>query len=130
MESGTYALFDTSEGSFTVSLFEKEAPNTVANFVGLAEGTKAWTDPSTGKPGSGPYYNGIAFHRIDLERPHRASHHAHCTLPDRIAEKHFLELRLIPAREQAALTWHGIGQEHRRNVRRLATEPPHLRSFL
>ena len=64
MESGTYALFDTSEGSFTIRLFEKEAPNTVANFVGLAEGTKAWKDPATGKAGSGPYYNGIVFHRV------------------------------------------------------------------
>ena len=45
----TYAKFDTTEGSFTVKLFEAEAPNTVANFVGLAEGTKEWTDPKTGQ---------------------------------------------------------------------------------
>ena len=49
MEPGTYAEFDTTEGSFTVRLFEKEVPKTVANFVGLAEGTKEWRDPSTGE---------------------------------------------------------------------------------
>ena len=64
MNPGTYALFDTSEGSFMIRLFEKEAPDTVANFVGLAEGTKAWKDPSTGESTSGPFYNGVAFHRI------------------------------------------------------------------
>src|SRR3990170_280602 len=64
VESGTYALFDTSEGSFTIRLFEKEAPKTVANFVGLAEGTKEWKDPSTGQKQTGPYYNGIIFHRV------------------------------------------------------------------
>ena len=64
MQPGTYALFDTSEGSFTIKLFEKEAPNTVANFVGLAEGTKEWTDPSSGKKGSGGFYNGVMFHRV------------------------------------------------------------------
>ena len=42
----------------------QEAPNTVANFVGLAEGTREWKDPQTGQPGSGPFYDGIAFHRI------------------------------------------------------------------
>ena len=45
MEPGTYAKFDTTEGSFTIRLFDKEAPNTVANFVGLAEGTKEWKHP-------------------------------------------------------------------------------------
>ncbi len=64
MESGTYALFDTTEGSFTVRLFEKEVPNTVANFVGLAEGTKDWKDPQTGETRTGRFYDGIVFHRI------------------------------------------------------------------
>jgi len=58
------AHFTTTEGPFTVELFEKEAPKTVANFVGLAEGTKEWTDPRTGKKGAGPYYNGTIFHRV------------------------------------------------------------------
>ncbi|HVL68642.1 MAG TPA: peptidylprolyl isomerase [Vicinamibacterales bacterium] len=64
MEPGTYALFDTSEGSFTIRLFEKEAPNTVANFVGLAEGTKEWTDPATRQKQTAPFYNGVVFHRV------------------------------------------------------------------
>jgi peptidyl-prolyl cis-trans isomerase A (cyclophilin A) len=62
LQPGTYAHFVTTEGDFTVKLFEKEAPKTVANFVGLAEGT---IDPATGKPGkSKPFYNGLTFHRV------------------------------------------------------------------
>jgi len=64
VEAGTYAQFDTSEGAFTIRLFEKEAPKTVANFVGLAEGTKEWKDPSTGEKKMAPYYDGVSFHRI------------------------------------------------------------------
>ena len=64
MEPGTYAVFETTEGSFTVRLFDKEVPKTVANFVGLAEGTKEWRDPSTGEKKTGPYYDGIVFHRV------------------------------------------------------------------
>jgi peptidyl-prolyl cis-trans isomerase A (cyclophilin A) len=59
---GTYARFATTEGEFTVRLFEDRAPKTVANFTGLAEGTK---DPATGKPGQvKPFYDGLVFHRI------------------------------------------------------------------
>src|SRR5256884_6817904 len=58
------AHFATSEGAFTVELFEKDAPKTVANFVGLAEGTKEWTDPKTGEKTKRPYYNGTIFHRV------------------------------------------------------------------
>ena len=58
------AHFTTSEGSFTVRLFEDEAPATVANFVGLAEGTKEWTDPKSGQKVKQPYYNGLVFHRV------------------------------------------------------------------
>ena len=46
-----HAEFVTTEGSFTVRLFDQEAPKTVANFVGLAEGTKEWTDPRTQREG-------------------------------------------------------------------------------
>jgi len=45
-------------------LFEKEVPKTVANFVGLAEGTKEWRDPSSGDKKTAPYYDGIIFHRV------------------------------------------------------------------
>ena len=58
------AEFVTTEGSFTVKLFDEETPNTVANFVGLAEGTKEWTDPRTRQKTTAPYYNGIIFHRV------------------------------------------------------------------
>jgi peptidyl-prolyl cis-trans isomerase A (cyclophilin A) len=58
------AHFTTSEGSFTVRLFEDDAPATVANFVGLAEGTKEWTDPKSGQKVKRPYYNGLVFHRV------------------------------------------------------------------
>ena len=59
-----HAHFTTSEGNFTVRLFEEEAPETVANFVGLAEGTKEWTDPKTGQKVKRPFYDGLIFHRV------------------------------------------------------------------
>ena len=61
---GTYAIFETSQGTIVARLFEKEAPQTVANFVGLAEGTKEFTDPATGKKAKRPFYDGLAFHRV------------------------------------------------------------------
>jgi peptidyl-prolyl cis-trans isomerase A (cyclophilin A) len=59
-----FAHFTTSEGKFTIQLFDQEAPRTVENFVGLAEGTKEWTDPRTGRKSTAPYYNGTIFHRV------------------------------------------------------------------
>jgi peptidyl-prolyl cis-trans isomerase A (cyclophilin A) len=59
-----YAHFMTSEGNFTARLFEAETPNTVANFIGLAEGSKEWNDPRTGRKVKEPYYNGTIFHRV------------------------------------------------------------------
>ena len=65
MKPGTYAHFDTSMGKFTIELFETQAPNTVGNFVGLAEGTKEWKDSKTGQPVKGkPFYDGVIFHRV------------------------------------------------------------------
>jgi peptidyl-prolyl cis-trans isomerase A (cyclophilin A) len=64
MTSGLYARFATSAGTFVVRLFEKDTPKTVANFVGLAEGSKAWKDPVTGESRSTPFYNGLIFHRV------------------------------------------------------------------
>jgi len=60
----TYAHFETSLGNFTVELFDAKTPNTVANFVGLAEGTKEWTHPKTKEKHTKPYYDGIIFHRV------------------------------------------------------------------
>ena len=52
-------------GRITCKLFEKEAPATVANFVGLADGTIVWTDPTTHKKmRNKPLYNGTVFHRV------------------------------------------------------------------
>jgi peptidyl-prolyl cis-trans isomerase A (cyclophilin A) len=51
-------------GNFTALLDEKEAPITVANFAGLANGEKEWTDPKTGQKQKKPYYDGLIFHRI------------------------------------------------------------------
>jgi len=59
-----YAEFTTSEGNFTVRLYDQEAPRTVENFVGLAEGTKEWTDPRTNRKVTQPYYDGVVFHRV------------------------------------------------------------------
>jgi len=64
LKPGTYAHFTTSMGNFTVLLFDQDAPKTVANFVGLAEGTKEWTDPKTGQKVKRPYYDNLIFHRI------------------------------------------------------------------
>jgi peptidyl-prolyl cis-trans isomerase A (cyclophilin A) len=62
--AGTYAIFETSQGDIVVRLLEKEAPNTVANFVGLAEGTKEFTNERTGKKEKRPFYDGLVFHRV------------------------------------------------------------------
>ncbi len=63
MKPGTYARFETSMGTFTVRLWPDKAPKTVANFIGLAEGT---VDTITGRPGAKgkPFYNGSIFHRV------------------------------------------------------------------
>ena len=61
---GLYAQFDTSEGRFTVRLFDQEAPRTVENFVALTEGTKPWKDPRTNQTVTKPYYDGVIFHRV------------------------------------------------------------------
>jgi len=59
-----YAHFTTSEGNFTARLFDAETPNTVANFTGLADGSKEWTDPRSGQRVKQPYFNGTIFHRV------------------------------------------------------------------
>ena len=60
----TYAHFETTLGKFTVELFEAKAPKTVANFAGLAEGTKEWKHPKTAERHKTPFYDGIMFHRV------------------------------------------------------------------
>jgi len=63
--TGPTAVLDTSMGRITCRLFDKEAPLTVANFIGLAEGTKPWTDPASKQKMTGkPFYDGTTFHRV------------------------------------------------------------------
>ena len=59
-----HALFTTTEGNFKVRLFDTDVPNTVANFAGLADGTKEFTDPKTGQKTKRPFYDGLIFHRV------------------------------------------------------------------
>jgi peptidyl-prolyl cis-trans isomerase A (cyclophilin A) len=62
--TGTYAVFNTSEGTIVCRLFETEAPKTVANFVHLAEGAREWTHPVSNKKSSDKLYDGTIFHRV------------------------------------------------------------------
>ncbi len=59
-----YATLKTSMGDIVIQLFDDKAPKTVANFVGLASGTKEWLDPKTGEKVKRPLYNGTIFHRV------------------------------------------------------------------
>ena len=58
------ACLRTSLGDIHVRLFEKKAPKTVANFVGLSVGTIPWTDPASGDERTDPLYSGTVFHRV------------------------------------------------------------------
>jgi len=59
------AIIETTMGNLRCKLFPKEAPKTVANFIGLADGTKDWTDSATGQKKHGvPLYSGTIFHRV------------------------------------------------------------------
>ncbi len=69
LKPGLYAIFKTSEGSFTAQLFEQYTPKTVANFVGLAQGTTPWFDPAAKKFVRRPLYQNLTFHRVV---PHEA----------------------------------------------------------
>jgi peptidyl-prolyl cis-trans isomerase A (cyclophilin A) len=57
-------VIDTNRGSMLFELFPKEAPQIVANFLGLADGSKAWVDPLTATEVQRPFYDGLAFHRV------------------------------------------------------------------
>ncbi len=63
--AGASATLETSSGTLTCKLFAEAAPKTVANFVGLAEGTKTWKHPFTRAEKKGaPLYDGTIFHRV------------------------------------------------------------------
>ena len=62
-EGELHVRFRTSAGTLEGRLFEEKAPRTVANFVGLATGQSAWTDPASGETVRRPFYDGLTFHR-------------------------------------------------------------------
>src|SRR5260370_1027300 len=60
----TTAIIETSKGTIEIQLFDKDAPVTVANFVGLANGTKEYLDLKTGQKKKSHFYDGLIFHRV------------------------------------------------------------------
>jgi len=63
--TGPTVVIDTTMGRLTCKLYDKEAPVASSNFIGLAEGSKEWTDPETlKKVKNKPFYSGVAFHRV------------------------------------------------------------------
>jgi len=58
------ATLHTNHGDIVLNLFDTQAPTTVANFVGLASGTKEYRDPTTGATTTGAFYDGLTFHRV------------------------------------------------------------------
>ncbi len=64
MAETIYATLRTSMGDIVVKLLPEKAPKTVENFVGLAEGTREWTDPRSGQKVKKPLYDGTVFHRV------------------------------------------------------------------
>lgn len=63
-EGPLYVTFQTTAGKIHCLLHEVESPRTVDNFVGLARGLKAWTDPQTKEAVKRPFYDGLSFHRV------------------------------------------------------------------
>ncbi|GEB50722.1 MULTISPECIES: peptidylprolyl isomerase [Streptomyces] len=64
MAEQLYATLKTNQGDILVQLFPNHAPKTVKNFVELAEGSREWTDPSTGQKSTAKLYDGTVFHRV------------------------------------------------------------------
>ena len=59
------AIFETTAGNINCTLFPDKAPITVANFIGLATGTKDWKNPASGATmHNKPLYDGTVFHRV------------------------------------------------------------------
>jgi peptidyl-prolyl cis-trans isomerase A (cyclophilin A) len=58
------AKIETTMGTLTCQLYDKQSPNTVANFVGLARGVRPWKDPKTNTWVKKPFYDGLIFHRV------------------------------------------------------------------
>ena len=60
----TNAVLHTTLGDINVTLFDNHAPKTVANFIGLSDGSQEWVDPRTGNTGEGALYSDVIFHRV------------------------------------------------------------------
>jgi peptidyl-prolyl cis-trans isomerase A (cyclophilin A) len=60
----TTAVLHTNRGDIRIDLFDNHAPKTVANFVGLADGSREWIDPRSGQKGQGALYTDVVFHRV------------------------------------------------------------------
>ena len=60
----TTATLHTTLGDITINLFEDQAPKTVRNFTGLADGSQEWTNPKSNAKSSEPLYDGTVFHRV------------------------------------------------------------------
>jgi peptidyl-prolyl cis-trans isomerase A (cyclophilin A) len=58
------ATLRTNQGPVVIRLFPDHAPKTVRNFVELAEGSRQWTDPRTGRTTTDKLYDGTVFHRV------------------------------------------------------------------
>ncbi|MCZ7417720.1 MULTISPECIES: peptidylprolyl isomerase [unclassified Streptomyces] len=64
MAEKLYATLKTNHGDIEVELFPNHAPETVKNFVELAQGDREWTHPQTGKKSTDKLYDGTVFHRV------------------------------------------------------------------
>ena len=64
MAESLFAILHTTRGDVVIRLFPDHAPATVQNFIGLAEGTKEWTHPGTGRTSTDRFYDGLQFHRV------------------------------------------------------------------
>lgn len=58
------ATLHTNHGDIVLNLFGEQAPTTVANFIGLATGTKEYRDPESGEATTSKFYDGLTFHRV------------------------------------------------------------------
>ena len=102
------ATFQTSLGTIAVKLLSEKAPKTVANFVGLAEGTKEWKDPKSGQAMKKPLYDGTVFHRV---------------IPDFMIQRggpgHELRLRRLPREDGEQRHDHQQRRQPRQRLHRL-----------
>jgi cyclophilin family peptidyl-prolyl cis-trans isomerase len=127
-ENGLYAVMNTTQGTMTLRLFEKETPITVRNFTGLVRGTKDFRDPKTGQMVKRPFFTGIVFHRvipgfmIQVGDPTgRGDYNAGYTIPDEFVPTLKFD---VPGR----LAMANIGEPHTGSTQFFITDgtPQHL----